>query len=66
MSASADLSAFRTRINIQWLRRTGPLLGGAEGLLLGFEDDSLRPGGTATRAQIATILMRFLAAVSAE
>ena len=38
----------------------------AEGLLQGFEDDSLQPGGTATRAQIATILMRFLAAVSAE
>ena len=31
----------------------------AEGLLQGFEDDTLRPQGNATRAQIATILMRF-------
>ena len=30
-----------------------------QGLLQGFEDDSLQPGGTATRAQVATILQRF-------
>ena len=32
----------------------------AEGLLTGMDDGSLNPLGTATRAQVATILMRFL------
>ena len=31
----------------------------AAGLITGFEDSSLRPAGDATRAQSATILMRF-------
>ena len=36
----------------------------AQGLLQGFEDDTLRPAGNATRAQIATILMRFCQTVA--
>ena len=31
----------------------------AQGLLQGFKDDTLRPAGNATRAQIATLLIRF-------
>jgi hypothetical protein len=32
----------------------------AEGLITGVTDDTLAPAGTATRAQVATILMRFV------
>ena len=66
VSASADLSGFPDAGDIQSYAKEALSWAVAEGLLQGFEDDSLQPGGTATRAQIATILMRFLAAVSAE
>ena len=48
------------------LWRKGEQLPEAQGLVLGFEDGSLRPQGTASRAQIAAVLMRFLAAVPTE
>ena len=66
VSAQADLSGFPDAGDIQDYATEALSWAVAEGLLQGFEDDSLQPGGTATRAQIATILMRFLAAVSAE
>ena len=62
VSASADLSGFPDAGDIQSYATQALSWAVAEGLLQGFEDDSLQPGGTATRAQIATILMRFLAA----
>ena len=62
VSASADLSGFPDAGDIQSYATEALSWAVAEGLLQGFEDDSLQPGGTATRAQIATILMRFLAA----
>ena len=62
VSASADLSGFPDAGDIQAYAMEALSWAVAEGLLQGFEDDSLQPGGTATRAQIATILMRFLAA----
>ena len=62
VSASVDLSGFPDAGDIQSYAAQALSWAVAEGLLQGFEDDSLRPGGTATRAQIATILMRFLAA----
>ena len=62
VSAQADLSGFPDAGDIQDYATEALSWAVAEGLLQGFEDDSLRPGGTATRAQIATILMRFLAA----
>ena len=62
VSAQADLSGFPDAGDIQSYATQALSWAVAEGLLQGFEDDSLRPGGTATRAQIATILMRFLAA----
>ena len=62
VSASADLSGFPDADQIQSYATEALSWAVAEGLLQGFEDDSLQPGGTATRAQIAAILMRFLAA----
>ena len=62
VSASADLSGFPDADQIQSYATEALSWAVAEGLLQGFEDDSLQPGGTATRAQIATILMRFLSA----
>ena len=62
VSASADLSGFPDADQIQSYAAQALSWAVAEGLLQGFEDDSLQPGGTATRAQIAAILMRFLAA----
>lgn len=62
VSAQADLSGFPDADQIQSYAAQALSWAVAEGLLQGFEDDSLQPGGTATRAQIAAILMRFLAA----
>ena len=62
VSASVDLSGFPDAGDIQDYAMEALSWAVAEGLLQGFEDDSLQPGGTATRAQIATILMRFLSA----
>ena len=62
VSAQADLSGFPDAGDIQSYATQALSWAVAEGLLQGFEDDSLQPGGTATRAQIATILMRFLSA----
>ena len=62
VSAQADLSGFPDAGDIQDYATEALSWAVAEGLLQGFEDDSLQPGGTATRAQIAAILMRFLAA----
>ena len=66
VSAQADLSGFPDAGDIQSYATQALSWAVAEGLLQGFEDDSLQPGGTATRAQIATLLMRFLAAVPTE
>ena len=64
VSAQADLSGFPDAGDIQSYATQALSWAVAEGLLQGFEDDSLRPGGTATRAQIATILMRFCETVA--
>ena len=64
VSASADLSGFPDAGDIQSYAAQALSWAVAEGLLQGFEDDSLQPGGTATRAQIATILMRFCETVA--
>ena len=64
VSARADLSGFPDAGDIQSYATEGLSWAVAEGLLQGFEDDSLRPQSTATRAQIATILMRFCEGVA--
>ena len=65
VSAQADLSGFPDAGDIQSYATQALSWAVAEGLLQGFEDDSLRPGGTATRAQIAAVLMRFCEGVGA-
>ncbi len=64
VSASADLSGFPDAGDIQEYATQALSWAVAEGLLQGFEDDTLRPQGNATRAQIATILMRFCQTVA--
>ena len=62
VSARADLSAYPDADQILSYATESVAWAVAEGLIQGFEDNTLRPAGNATRAQIATILMRFLAA----
>ena len=64
VSAFADLSGFPDAGDIQEYATQALSWAVAEGLLQGFEDDTLRPQGNATRAQIATILMRFCQTVA--
>ena len=64
VSAQADLSGFPDAGDIQSYATEALSWAVAEGLLQGFEDDSLQPQSTATRAQIATILMRFCETVA--
>ena len=64
VSASADLSSFPDAGDIQSYATQALSWAVAQGLLQGFEDDSLQPQATATRAQIATILMRFCETVA--
>ena len=59
VSAQADLSGFPDAGDIQDYATEALSWAVAEGLLQGFEDDSLQPGGTATRAQAASILTKF-------
>ena len=65
VSASADLSGFPDADQIQSYATEALSWAVAEGLLQGFEDDTLQPQSTATRAQIATILKRFCEGVGA-
>ena len=60
----ADLSGFPDAGDILPYAQEAMAWAVAEGLLQGFEDDTLRPQGNATRAQIATILMRFCQTVA--
>ena len=63
VSQRADLSGFGDASSIRPYAQEALSWASAQGLVLGFEDGSLRPQGTASRAQIAAVLMRFLAAV---
>ena len=63
VSQRADLSGFGDAESISDYAQAALSWAHAQGLVLGFEDGSLRPQGTASRAQIAAVLMRFLAAV---
>ena len=66
VSQRADLSGFGDASSIRGYAQEALSWAHAQGLVLGFEDGSLRPQGTASRAQIAAVLMRFLAAVPTE
>ena len=64
VSTRADLSAYPDADQIQSYAAESVAWAVAEGLIQGFEDNTLRPAGNATRAQIATILMRFCEGVA--
>ena len=64
VSARADLSAYPDADQIQSYAAESVAWAVAEGLIQGFEDNTLRPAGNATRAQIAPILMRFCEGVA--
>ena len=59
VSQRADLSGFADAASISDYAQAALSWANAQGLVLGFEDDSLRPQGNASRAQIAAVLLRF-------
>ena len=64
VSQRADLSGFGDASSIRPYAQEALSWASAQGLVLGFEDGSLRPQGTASRAQIAAVLMRFCQTVA--
>ena len=64
VSQRADLSGFVDAGTISTYVQEALSWANAQGLVLGFEDDSLRPQGNASRAQIAAVLMRFCQTVA--
>ena len=64
VSQRADLSGFGDAESISGYAQEALSWAHAQGLVLGFEDGSLRPQGTASRAQIAAVLMRFCETVA--
>ena len=59
VTASADLSGYADQAQISAYALTAMQWANAEGLITGTSDSTLTPGGSATRAEAATILMRF-------
>ena len=59
VTASADLSAYTDATNISSYAVSAMQWAVSEGLINGITDTTLVPGGSATRAQVAAILMRF-------
>ena len=64
VTASADLSGYPDGEEIQAYAREAMAWAVAENIIRGMEDDTLKPAGNASRAQIATILMRFCEGVA--
>ena len=64
VSASADLAGYPDGEAIQAYAREAMAWAVAENIIQGMEDDTLKPAGNASRAQIATILMRFCEGVA--
>ena len=59
LTAAGDLTAFPDGDNVQSWAETAMAWANGNGLINGFEDDTLRPQGDSTRAQAASILMNF-------
>ena len=59
VTASADLSAYTDAANISSYAVSAMQWAVGEGLINGVTNTTLVPGGSATRAQVAAILMRF-------
>jgi hypothetical protein len=60
VSASDSLSSFKDAGDISNWALTAVKWAVAGGLIQGVSDTTLNPRGKATRAQVATILMRFI------
>ena len=59
VSSAADLSGYPDAGKVQTYAQEAMSWAVAEGIVAGMDDGTLNPAGNATRAQIATILMRF-------
>ena len=59
VSASANLSGYPDADQVQDYAQPAMAWAVAENIIQGMEDGTLKPAGNASRAQIATILMRF-------
>ena len=59
VTASADLSAYTDAASVSSYAVSAMQWAVGEGLINGITDTTLVPGGSATRAQVAAILMRF-------
>jgi hypothetical protein len=59
VTATADLSGYTDAAQISAYAETAMKWANGEGLITGVTDTMLKPAGNATRAQAATILMRF-------
>lgn len=68
VTASADLSTFADSASVSTWAQPAMQWAVAEGYISGMGDNQLAPQGTATRAEIASVIMRFMeaAAESAE
>ena len=64
MSAAADLSGYPDAGKVLSYAQKAMSWAVAEGIVAGMDDGTLNPAGNATRAQIATILMRFCEGVA--
>lgn len=59
LTASGDLTAFPDGDKVQNWAETAMAWANGNGLINGYDDGTLEPGGNATRAQAASILMNF-------
>ena len=63
VTATSDFAAFNDADDISSWAETAMSWANGEGLITGVTDTTLDPAGGATRAQVATILMRFVQSV---
>lgn len=64
VTASADLSAFADTTSVSAWAQPAMQWAVAEGYISGMGDSQLAPQGTATRAEIASVIMRFMEATA--
>lgn len=64
VTASADLSAFADNASVSTWAQPAMQWAVAEGYISGMGDNQLAPQGTATRAEIASVIMRFMEATA--
>lgn len=64
VTASADLSTFSDNASVSAWAQPAMQWAVAEGYISGMGDNQLAPQGTATRAEIASVIMRFMEATA--